>query len=195
MARVHCPHCDAVFRVDDKYMGRKVPCPKCRKTFALAASAASQTPVPADAPEGLSFAELDEEPPANAPLSPSATFVATTSALNPQSAGNWGSEVDAQQRYPNLMRYLGLWRILFTISLVIGLCAAGVTFVGGLYAAHNNTSKEGTAVISAICIALATGLAYMVGMAGIEFIKVIIDVEANTRAIAARSHAIDNVNG
>jgi hypothetical protein len=70
---------------------------------------------------------------------------------------------------------------------LLGLLAAGGVLVVGLNAAQGNPPVVASTIGLAIGVAVSAGLAYVAGMAGIEFTKVIIDVEANTRLMCKQA--------
>ncbi|MFG0336274.1 MAG: hypothetical protein ACF8TS_23190, partial [Maioricimonas sp. JB049] len=101
------------------------------------------------------------------------------------------ADKSSESRYPALHSYLRVWKILVNAYLILHLAIAGVLGALSLILPFMSDFPFSTAVINSLPLlgaAIATagigGVIYVVLMASIQFIHVIIDIEANTRRLA-----------
>ena len=94
------------------------------------------------------------------------------------------------ERYPNLLRYISIVETLQTIFFWIGVALgllyfAGITFVSVAGTINGNALAAiglfFAALIGVVVYLLFVWLMYIAAMAGTEFVRVVIDVENNTR--------------
>lgn len=60
--KMHCPHCGVKGSVDDSYIGRKIRCPKCQKTFHCELDAATLSRIESDP---AAFPAMDDKAPSS----------------------------------------------------------------------------------------------------------------------------------
>jgi hypothetical protein len=107
-----------------------------------------------------------------------------------------GHGAGSEGRYPSLHQYLSLSETAIELGTALVALALLVVVVGGIWTVgeHKDVAQlnrgEGLAVASLFVFGLVCGgllfVAYVGGKAAIEFIQVVVDVEKNTRRIAAR---------
>lgn len=190
MIRTQCTHCHAGMDAPDAYIGRSAKCVKCGKKFLIqeqAAVAASHSTA-AHGSDRRSDSYALQAPPAAEPAAVSRPVVDAPAPFG--TAGNGAAAQSSEHRYPNLLKYLAWGRSLSRIVLALTMVAAAFLFVVGQLATFVNAERVGfwETVFSFLAISLVTGMmlvaayiAYVFMMASIEFVRVVVDIEANTR--------------
>lgn len=82
------------------------------------------------------------------------------------------------ERYPALQRYLRVIRFVAAVIAYCGLLAA----VGLFITAIRMDSRSFAVIVQALIVLASSAFWYVACMAGIEFVEVVLDIEANTRA-------------
>jgi predicted Zn finger-like uncharacterized protein len=189
MPTIQCPHCSHEARVPslEQIAGKNVKCPSCSQTFHVQA----ETPAPA-VNTGNDFAFQDQSPQI-APPQPHSRSVSLRSRrkeslFSPLIYDPNGAT--SSQRYPNLMRYLVLSETLITLLFRISMALLAIAFVlseiGSLFAIRELgllltlVGMVGMVILAAL---LASGLWlwFITSMAILEFLRVTVDIENNTR--------------
>jgi len=103
------------------------------------------------------------------------------------------------RRYPMLHTYLDMSANVLAIGTAIGALALVAFLIAGIVRASQVTQGAGYVVVTDVAFvvlgAVVLAVWYIAGIAGIEFVRVVIDVEANTREIAGRLKTVDGVKG
>jgi hypothetical protein len=105
----------------------------------------------------------------------------------------------SKRRYPMLHKYLDISAVVLDICTGIAFIALIAFLLVGLFQAAQ--IKEGAGYIAALFVCLVVisvavlALGYLAGRASIEFMRVVIDVEANTREIAGRLKTPNDAKG
>lgn len=189
MPTIQCPHCKHEARVPslDKIGGKNVKCPSCNQTFYV-----ESQPSEAPAADPNEFAFRGPAPEFSPPQTPSATPTRrrqpSESLFSPLTYDPDGET--SAQRYPNLLRYIALSETLITAFFKIAMVLIVLGFLGGearlvfgigeLGAVRSLALMVGIAV-AAVLYALLIWLAFIFYMAITEFVRVVIDIENNTR--------------
>ena len=112
---------------------------------------------------------------------------------NPISVNASGSRSAARDRiskYPNLIKYLAILRVL--VNIIFGLLLLGqVGILIALYMDVYNSMPGAQERLFYAHIAIVIGVVLtflwrIINLAGLEFVQVIIDIEGNTRKMARR---------
>ncbi|TWU16838.1 hypothetical protein [Allorhodopirellula heiligendammensis] len=206
-----CPKCGYTQTAPEAFIGRKSRCPKCEAAGEIIAGEPRaqkkpQTSVPVNvdiSPNESSPAPTETETPkargkANAPRPDDTIEIDTTRSKNPtvaatpvnafEPSSNVGSEI-ATERYPNLTLYL---KIAATVTRILAVIAAGFFVLSGLMACAQTLFFSDAEILfkvartSVTLLGLAFGLLliylyYVAFMAIIELIRVVMDIERNTR--------------
>ena len=189
MPTIQCPHCKHEARVPslDKIGGKNVKCPSCGQTFHVEPQAPEVPNVDTN-----DFAFRGPAPEFSPPQGPSTNSSShrqqTESLFNPLTYDPHGAT--SAQRYPNLLRYIALSETLITllfklsmalivIALVVGEIRT-VLLMGDLGIFHSLIIMIGAA-LAAVLYALLLWLFFIFYMAITEFVRVVIDIENNTR--------------
>ena len=106
---------------------------------------------------------------------------------------------DSNRRYPMLHYYLAISTRILEIGSGVGVVALVLVFIVGIVGASQ--VKEGGGYLLAMVLLIAVvgavllAVGFVAGMASIEFIRVVIDVEANTRQVAGRLKTASDSKG
>ena len=193
MITTRCPKCGNETRVPDSIVGKKVRCkdPACGQVSAaveypdsvLAAAPVAAGPGMAPANPADLFRPSLPEPEWDIPEEPAPTEKRSSSRGK-----------GSTQKYPNLIRYLGYVQSLARIQLALFLLVAALFLVISVAAPiiRNVPFQDAifpilSGVLTATLIGLSAYILYVFTMAGVEFVRVIIDIEANTRLMASQS--------
>ena len=171
MIEFHCPQCNATVAAPESKAGSAGKCRNC----------GARITVPELAPV-VTFQEVEEfeaesagEQPEPAPQI--AAVDQPTAVRRSQAARG-----DSLNRYPNLVRYLAWVKTLVLVGLIVAILAGAACLVVGAWAA---ATRDIPTAVAWLVIGLVTPLAgYMTFTfynAAIEFVRVVIDIEANTR--------------
>jgi len=196
MITTRCPFCGNEIRIPDSILGKKVRCKStsCQQVFTaaeaeppvVAAPPPQRSPQayePAPAPDSLPDWNNFDEPTAAAPLQ----------RLRHVGSGENGSagqtnQNHSQGNYPNLLRYLGWARLSALVQLILLLMIASFLLIGALIMPFTSdrdaTGPVVIGILTGVLLAAVAYSLYVLTMAVIEFIHVIVDIEANTRRIA-----------
>ena len=189
MPTIQCPHCKHEARVPslDKISGKNVKCPSCGQTFHVEPQAPEVPNVDAN---DFAFRgpAPDFSPPQAASPSPSRRRQRRESFFSPLTYDPQGET--SAQRYPNLLRYIALSETLITILFKICMALIAIGFVIGEIGLVLQIGQFGIVHALVLMIGLALGavlyalllwLFFIFYMAGTEFVRVVIDIENNTR--------------
>ncbi|MCI5150869.1 MAG: hypothetical protein D3916_16050, partial [Candidatus Electrothrix sp. MAN1_4] len=66
--KLTCPHCNVKGSIDDKFLGKKLKCPKCNQSFTVTEEEAAQAAPPVDDPFGSESAASNPPPPPSSEL-------------------------------------------------------------------------------------------------------------------------------
>ena len=188
MPTIQCPHCKHQARVPslDKIEGKNVKCPSCGQKFYV------EPPAPELPTVGSNeFAFRGPAPEFTPPEAPRANPPRRSSKgeslFRPLSYDPNGATSEA--RYPNLMRYIALSETINTILFRLGLALIVIGLaIGEVAAIIQIIQGELEAIIAmvvwpliAALVALSLWLSFIFYMAISEFIRVVVDIENNTR--------------
>ena len=193
MITTRCPKCGNETRVPDSIVGKKVRCkdPACGQVYAaveypdsvLAAAPVAAGPGMAPANPADLFRPSLPEPEWDIPEEPDPTEKRSSSRGK-----------GSTQKYPNLIKYLGYVQTSALVQLVLLLILAGIILLVSILGPilRNSPLQEAivtimTGGLTATLIGLVAYSLYVFTMAGVDFVKVIIDIEANTRHTASQS--------
>ncbi|MFG0333881.1 MAG: hypothetical protein ACF8TS_11010 [Maioricimonas sp. JB049] len=192
MITVRCPSCQTEVRGPESIVGKRVRCKQedCRSVFVFEPPP-SPPPVPAPVDD-----PWEREASALAGSSYDDGFDDEDESFDERPAplpkrGKKNADQASEQRYPLLVKYLEWCRSIALIVLVLYLIGAAITVIGGVSVLLFEDGPLGSRLASvalAICIgagaAIIGYIVYVFLMASIQFIHVIIDIEANTRRLA-----------
>ena len=190
MPTIQCPHCSHEARVPslEHIVGKNVKCPSCSQTFHVQ----TESPAPAvNADNDFNF--QGQAPPIStpAPRSPSASKRSRRkeSLFSPLTYDPNGAT--SARRYPNLMRYLRITETLITIWFKTTMVLIGLFFILGELGCVFFVIREAglwqalgamlLCPVLAFLAAMNVWLLYILYMAFIEFMRVTVDIENNTR--------------
>jgi hypothetical protein len=160
--------------------GKQGKCPSCGQIITVhqVTGAPEATPLASD-------------PLASDPLYQAAQPVSTQKIFSQaaQSLATTDSASHGNNRYPNLSNYLALTDILIKIFFIIGLVILALALVYGILQVLSLLFRDfllGLAVLVGYIVAgalsfLCLWLWRMFSLAGTEFVRVIMDIERNTR--------------
>jgi hypothetical protein len=192
-----CPNCGAKVNAPAKLAGKRATCPKC--------SAAMTVPkgfeAPADEPEEFAFASPPPSPPMPSfvptPVAPA--FERDDDESEDDSAHTSPRSVDTgdrtsilgirfgsaafNERFPNLTAYLVLIQLAAQLVAVCGVLAGLLSSLGVMLVTfrYDIVTRMGAATLTFAAHCLAVWLVYMVAMAAVELIRVMLQIEINTR--------------
>jgi hypothetical protein len=194
MASILCPHCDHETPVPslEQYLNKKVKCPSCGQTFRVEPESESES-VEQEDDGAFDFesAPTRSQTPSRRKSSRRSTHGSATRTKSPSLLAPLSYDPSARQssrRYPNLSRYITIFEIINKILFLIGLCGGVLAMLFGVYTILKIIDSGNSPV--ELIISLIFGvpfyficiwLAYICAMAGLEFIRVVIDIENNTR--------------
>lgn len=186
---IECPGCGTNYDIPSKAIGRKVSC-KCGRTF-IAES-------PAEDPRAI-FEQLEDV----APEPPESALAKTTPHLDTSVETDVVEDLPRDPRwkqtpsvenasYPNLTLYLRIATLVFRIQLLLGLIASGA--IGAVTVAmvinERDFSTVWSGVFATILVLTATVVLYVISMAGIEFVRLMIDLRHDTQQTAEHLAAL-----
>ena len=189
MPTIQCPHCKHEARVPslDKIGGKNVKCPSCNQTFYVESQPSE---APAAAPNVSAF--RGPVPEFSPPQTPSARAPSrrqpSESFFSPLTYDPNG--LTSGQRYPNLLRYIALSETVIAILFKIVMVLIVIGFLGSEVRALFLIGELGILQVFVLMVSIA-GVAILAGlalwfwfifyMAITEFVRVVIDIENNTR--------------
>ena len=171
MIEFRCPRCNATASAPETKAGSLG---KCRNCGARITVPHPQPPVTFREVEEFEthLASEDPEP------GPAVAVVGGQVADRPGRA----APSDSMSRYPNLIRYLAWVKTLVLVGLIVAILAGAVCLFVGAYVAATQDIPTGLAwVLMGLVTPLAGYMIYTFYNAAIELIRVVIDIEANTR--------------
>jgi hypothetical protein len=195
--RAVCPNCGAKVNAPAKLAGKRASCPKC--------SAAMTIPkgfeAPAEDPEEFAFASPPPSPPMPSfvptPVAPAFERDDDDSQDEPAPASPRPSDASDRtsvlglrfgsaafnERFPNLTAYLVLIQLAAQLVAVCGVLAGLLSSLGALLVTgrYDIFTRMGLATLTFATHCLAAWLIYMVAMAAVELIRVMLQIEINTR--------------
>ena len=206
MATIQCPRCKHETHVPslDRFAGKNVKCPSCKQAFRVDSSATPASAVDVDdflKPQ----AEVKNTPFNSLPhvqWNPDAVDgpAPRIPSTETRSSGMWSlftpltydpNGTTSDERYPNLLRYIGiaetLTKLFFWIGIVcvaLGFLALEIKVLRGILS-DELPAAEGLGMLIGIPIGagfyvLILWLGFMFAMAMTEFLRVVIDIENNT---------------
>lgn len=196
-----CPNCGAKVNAPAKLAGKRATCPKC--------SAAMTVPkgfeAPADEPEEFAFASPPPSPPMPSfvptPVAPA--FERDDDESEDDSAHSSPRSVDTgdrssflglrfgsaafNERFPNLTTYLVLIQLGAQLIAVCGVLGGLLASLVAMLATfrYDIFTRMGVATLTFAAHCLAAWLIYMVAMSAVELIRVVLQIEINTRSTVA----------
>lgn len=203
MITTRCPFCANEIRIPDSILGKKVRCKNtaCQQVFTAAAAevdqpvAAAPTPAPVSpsfsqrtastyapvaAPDPVLDWDIPEEPLPRA--KPRAAHRSDPLASSPE------PDAVSQSHFPNLVRYLKAVRLIALLELAFTLLWSILLFYRAIFDSLTfETLRNWPAYLTAFGVAAIAALVYVAVMAFVEFVHVIISIEANTRRLAAEA--------
>ena len=194
MANILCPHCDHETPVPslEQYLNKNVKCPSCGQTFRVEPESESES-VEQEDDGAFDFesAPTRSQTPSRRKSSRRSTRGSATRTKSPSLLAPLSYDPSAStssRRYPNLMRYISIIEIIYQVVFWIGVCGGILGMFAGGYAVIQLAGEKADAVPMMISLIfgvplyfLIIWLAYICAMAGTEFIRVVIDIENNTR--------------
>lgn len=191
MITTRCTKCGNETRVPDSIVGKKVRCkdPECGQIYVAVES------VDAILSAAPAASGLDSVNPADLfrPSLPEPEW-STPEDAGPRLKRLPSRGSGSTDKYPNLIQYLGYVQSLAVIQLTLSLILAGLLLVVSVVGpiVRNVPFQEAilpilSGLLMSTIIGLIAYVLYVVTMAGVEFVKVIMDIEANTRRMASQS--------
>lgn len=204
MIKFNCSQCGHTMKVPDAAAGKRGKCKKCGEVMGVPMLSepepvALSTPA-ADSLDGFPELEnLPEEdygfPPILPEEPPEEEFTALPNRNRRGRPVRYERREELQssdQRYPMLSLYLMIIKILIVITYVVVLIFGGIIVYGMIDASLKvaeqlDTQAKLTPIITTtIAYFMVATFILVAALAAIEFARVIIDTEYNTRKIAAR---------
>ncbi len=201
MATIQCPSCKHETHVPslEKFTGKNVKCPSCKQAFRVDSSAPLASAIDADddlklqAPaQKTPFSPLPHvrKPPPRIPSTEtrSSAKESLESLFTPLTYDPNGTTSD--KRYPNLLRYIGIAETLTKVFFWIGLVFVALGLVGyeirmlWEFRFHHIEASLGLMILGLVVAGLYVlilWLLFVFAMAMTEFLRVVIDIENNTR--------------
>ena len=191
---VSCPLCGHQMTLPAELNGQRGQCPKCNQAFLISGSSIGQPtsglgqplppPLPSASVQNTAGGPSDFGSAASAAFS--TVFEKAKSAAIDSSNKK---SIDGNARYPNLSKYLGIVdtviKVCFWIALVLYSIALVVIFVEAITDLGSNT-VEALGMIVGLIIAAPLVFLWLLfcrlsAYASSELIRVLMDIEANTR--------------
>lgn len=192
---IYCPDCNRKYIVTDKHIGKKVVCAdaSCGRSFIATADTPSDSELdftydPSDVE--VIKKERHESPPPTLPKTASQSVVETDSELREQiddePRGNpWRKPKQPfdQSPYPNLNLYLWVVTLVFKVQLIICLIIGGLCGVAtiALFTQSQRPDVLGGGILITLGLVVPAIVLYVVSMAGVEFVRVIVDLRNDTK--------------
>jgi len=152
--KVVCPHCGKKFQAPEEYAGRNTKCLSCNEQFLI---------------ESPSGEQVQERP---VPVEKDNRYVTESGK---QTGGDEDVVIEASSKYPNLIKYLGWCKSIARICTALYFIAAIALLVEAL-------RLNSLGLFFAAPLTVGVGyVTYVFTLAGIDFIHVVVDIEANTR--------------
>ena len=190
--RVHCQDCGSKINAPAKMAGKVASCPKCKATLTI--------PHPESSPEEDDGYQFDVAPPDPPFVPPVPVFEREVDdddqdddKPSPLATARKVLGIDMgaaafSDAWPNLTSYLILIQIaaafVAAAIVVTGLVFGASLSLAGIYADMFHRLGCGVLVFAAHC--LVAWLINMVIMAGVELVRVLLQIEANTRKAGAK---------
>ena len=198
MATIQCPRCKHETNVPslDKFAGKNVKCPSCKQAFRVDSSAPLASAIDAD--DDLEL----QAPVQKTPFSPLPHVRKPAPRIPSAETRSSGKEslftrltydpngATSDERYPNLLRYIGIAETLTKVFFWIGLVFVALGLVGyeirmlWEFRFHHIEASLGLMILGLVVAGLYVLIVWMwfiFAMAMTEFLRVVIDIENNTR--------------
>lgn len=188
--RVACPACGAKFTAPSWYAGKTAKCAKCGEKFTVPSGFAVEvktSPVPATLPDPepdeFAFNVPSETGANDDPIPPASARTSTPPAVPSMSNGQqvaswWNQPVTGSEPFLMLRTYLFVCHAVLACTAAIFLTISLIALVAGIFMVKPQgyiaLGVSGVLGLSAIYL-------YVVGMAGVELIRVFMAIEKNTR--------------
>lgn len=199
MATIQCPYCKHEASVPslDRFIGKNVKCPSCKQNFRAEAEPTASAFNPDD--------DVKLQDPVQKTPFPSPPLVRTSTPPTPNagmrssyknslfsSLTNDPNGATSDKRYPNLLRYIGIAETLTKVFFWIGIVCVALSLLGweiqllvGIGPGNLTVVESLEMMVLGPLIAglyvLILWLWFILAMAMTEFVRVIIDIENNTR--------------
>lgn len=198
MMRVQCPECGAKMTAPSEAIGRKVKCRECSHRFVLSGGAVAESLDRGTAnleADKVEFQRVPESDPhlAGPELPEFSEYAMPAVPLGRENISMGASEM----RYPFLHRYLRIGEIVAKVASALTFIWGCLFLTMGLFATGSGISAskgifEGMGFFfTGVIILLIAVLEYILMMAGIQFVRVIIDIESNTRMLISTTQTRD----
>lgn len=202
--KTQCPQCSSIFRATPEAIGRTVACPGCKTQF----TAEIYQPVIESATTPVIHAKLPSPPPPQTQQAPETnqgqlvppsleqTIPTLSSKQGNSERAKGGKASVSKKQYPNLYKYIGLSKLFANVFFMLG-CIFIVLFafsvIWSSHQLHLRAEMRGIELSSGLTkdylfTALATVIfsllnyvVYIITLAGIDLIRVFLDIERNTR--------------
>jgi DNA-directed RNA polymerase subunit RPC12/RpoP len=192
--RIQCPECGAKINAPARMAGRKASCPKCSAEIAVPAKAE---------PEPDEFAMAAPTPPVNPfpfeVAAPDPDDFEDAFEDRPQPVRRSSAEIDPtdrrmlfgvdlgaaalNERFPNLTAYLVLIQI--AVAIVTGTIITSGLFVSIFVSVLSRAdwfTRAGFGLFVFASVCLLAWIIKMCGMASVELVRVLLQIELNTRS-------------